>query len=457
MVAPYNSTSYFIYKGQPMGYEYELLRAFAAQHHLVLKLMVVERRDSVIAMVQNGYADVAAARLVPMPEDSGRVAFAAPLYHTDPVLVQRDAPPAVAAAKLPHPADTVLRPGPAEHGGAPAGSVQSLTIHARMVQRPADLAGRRVTLPDESPYRHMLVELADTSGDITVVEVDSSSEALIRGVAQGALDYTVTEGNLAELQGSLFKDLKVQPVMGAARPVAWALNRNAHMLRDTLNAWIGDQKSKAILDALYKKYFVDRRDYGARVASKYLTSVTGSLSPYDSLLKTFAPQIGWDWRLLASQTYQESQFNPHARSWAGALGLLQLMPATARQMGITQPLNPEQNIEAATRYIKLLDAHWRANVSDAAERLRFVLASYNAGTGHVEDAQRLTEAHGGDPKHWSDVSYWLLQLSKAEAYTEPEVKFGFCRGLEPVTYVSLILDRFADYKQFVVPAAQNGE
>lgn len=452
VLATYNSTTYFLYKGEPLGYEYELLKNLAAAHQLVLQWIVVPKRDSIFAMLESGRGDIAAARIVPLPEDSGKALFSSALYQTDPVLVQRKAPPAVAAAKLPKPADTLLKPGPAENG-APPNSAQALTIQARIVQQPKELAGQKVTLPEKSPYRQTMLELSDaTSGDIFVVEVDSSSEALIRRVAQGDVDYTVAEGNLAELQGAYFKNLLVKPVLGAAKSVKWALPRNADELRDSVNTWIADRKTGPLFNTLYKKYFIDRRGYEERVKSRYLSSRTGTLSPYDSLLKAYSPRMGWDWRLLGSQMYQESRFKPNARSWAGATGLLQLMPATARQYGVRNIQNPAQNVDGATRFLVWLNKRWSSNVSDPHERLMFVLASYNAGAGHIEDAQRLTERHGGNPKRWKDVSYWLLQLSKAEFYNDPVVKFGFCRGLEPVTYVSLILDRFDHYRQFVVPA-----
>ena len=102
------------------------------------------------------------------------------------------------------------------------------------------------------------------------------------------------------------------------------------------------------------------------------------------------------------------------------------------------------------KFLRWLDGHWDERIGNSSERLKFVLASFNAGAGHVEDAQRLAEKHGDDPKKWDDVAYWLLQKSKAEYYTDPVVKYGFCRGVEPVTYVSLILDRFQHYRQFVV-------
>ena len=452
VIAAYNSTTYFIYRGEPMGYEYELLKQFAADHGLAVKVIVVQNRDSMFAMLRSGHADLVANRLIPTPEDSGVVAYTRALYHATPVVVQRKAPPQAAMAKLPKPADTVLKAGPADPTDSPTPSL----IRARLVQRPADLAGQNVTVPNASPFRWTLLELADPiTGDIRVVEVDSSSEALIRSVSKGTVDYTVAQGNLAELQGAYFKNLAIRPVIGDSKKVAWAVRRTSREFLDTLNAWIVDEKRGALFDRVYQQYFVNSRAYLARVASRYLTSETGTLSAYDALLREYAPQIGWDWRLLGSQMYQESRFKPNARSWAGAVGLLQLMPATARQVGVRNSRDPEQNVRGAVKYLRWLENRWKDNVTDPQERLKFVLASYNAGSGHVEDAQRLTVKNGGNPKKWDDVAYWLLQLSEAEAYTDPVVEYGFCRGLEPVTYVSLILDRFAHYRQFVVTKAAN--
>jgi membrane-bound lytic murein transglycosylase F len=446
VVAPFNSTTYFIYRGLPLGYEYELLKRFADDKQLKLKWTVVQHRDSLFRMLADGRADVVAARLIPMPEDSGKALFTHALYHTDPVLVQRKGPPGQAGARLPGPTDTILKPGPAEPGP------KRLSVPVRLVQSPADLRGQRVTLPAESPYVPTLVELEDEiSGDINVVEVERSAEAIVREIAKGNVAYTVVDMDVAKLQGAQFKNLLVQPVLGSAKKVAWAVRRDSRQLLDTLNAWIDDEKTGPVFNQLYKKYYVDQRAYLQRATSRYLSSVTGTLSPYDSLLRTHAPKLGWDWRLLGSQMYQESRFDPKARSWVGATGLMQLMPATARQFGVRNIRNPAQNVEGGVKYLLWLDRFWTKRLDDPRERLKFMLASYNAGAGHVEDAQRLAAKHGDDAERWADVSYWMLQLSKQEYYADPVVRFGFCRGLEPVSYVSVILDRFQHYKQFVSP------
>jgi membrane-bound lytic murein transglycosylase F len=194
---------------------------------------------------------------------------------------------------------------------------------------------------------------------------------------------------------------------------------------------------------------VDRGGYRERAASEYLASETGRLSEWDDVILRNATAIGWDWRLLASQVYQESLFDPRARSWAGAMGLLQLMPATAREMGVDDPYDPEQNVAGGARYLQWLENQWTSGVPDPEQRLRFILASYNVGRGHVQDAQRLAEKNGNDPLRWEHVSHWLLQKSKRDVFSDPVVRYGYARGLEPVTYVSKILDRYRHYQQFV--------
>jgi membrane-bound lytic murein transglycosylase F len=125
------------------------------------------------------------------------------------------------------------------------------------------------------------------------------------------------------------------------------------------------------------------------------------------------------------------------------------MPATAGEFGVHNLNDPEDNVRGAVRFLKWLTAYWSKRIKDKDEGLKFILASYNCGAGHVEDAQRLAEKYGSNPERWDDVSYWLLQESKIQYSTDPVVKYGFCRGIEPVTYVSLILERLEHYRRFV--------
>ncbi len=458
VLTTYNSTSYFLYRGQPMGYEYELLKSFAKDQGLQLRMTVLPSRDSIYHRLNLGYGDIVADRVVPMAADSAHIAFTRALYETPPVLVQRK--PVAEDTVLPEAVDTVVDkaidgeddPKSAIAALLEADTASALQVRARLIRRPAELAGEEITLPMRSEYTGFLIELEDTlTGDIEVVEIDSASsyEKVIRHVAAGRYDFTVSPRNLARLSEDYFSNIHIRPALGAPHRVAWAVRTNAPRLREALDEWIAEHREGGLFSVLYERYFIDRQGYRNRTDSDYLTGRTGRLSEFDELFKTHSQRLGWDWRLLASQTYQESRFEPRARSWAGAAGLLQLMPPTAREFGVSNVYDPEDNVAGAVRFIQWLSTYWSPKIEDEGERLKFILASYNTGHGHVEDARRLAVKNGYDDDVWADVAYWLLQKSKRDVYLDPVVRYGFCRGLEPVTYVSYILDRFENYRQFV--------
>ena len=443
----YTSTSYFLYRGQPFGFEYELLRDFAEDQNVVFQIKVVPR-DSILYYLNVGEGDIAAARLQPVEEDTSRFGFTANLYETQAVVVQANRPLDTTAVDAPEVPEAIVERQDQIDGDVP---LETVSIRARPVRRPADLAGQSVYLPNDDPYISRLVELADQlTGDIEIVEVDTTSEALIRNVAVGNIELTVAQENVAQLEEGYYENLTVKPAIGAPHGVAWAVRDNAPALEEALNAWIVENRDTRRWNQLYRKYYVDRRGYRERIETGFLTGETGNLSGYDDLIKRYAPGVGWDWRLLASQMYQESRFEPRARSWAGAMGLLQIMPGTARDLNLSDPYDPEDNIRAAVDYLEWLEEeYWTERIADPAERVKFILASYNCGAGHVLDAMRLAEAEGGDPQVWEDVAFWLLKKSEAETINRPEVRHGYARGLEPVHYVSIILERYAHYQQFV--------
>ena len=436
----FNSTGYFVYRGETMGYEYELLSRFAADSGLRLKPVVARDSKLLFEALNRGDSDVVAAQLA-APSTEEEVLLTDTLYTTAPVVVQRGAGSPTAGAS-----GTVKRATAREKRETQG---EAITIRARPVTRPADLGGQEVHVARVTPYRRRLLELnVELTDDIDVVEVDETTDKLIDRLAEGGIAFTVAAENVAALRTGEYSNLIIKPAIGPPQPVVWAVRKSSPLLHDALNQWLAERRTEGLPEILYRKYFLDRRAYRKRVESRYLTADTGELSPYDAGFREHANIPVWDWRLVASQAYQESRFDPRARSWAGAVGLMQIMPATARELRV-DPRDPEQSIEGACRYLRRLESAWRSTVTRRAERIKFVLASYNVGLGHVQDAVRLAEKNGDDPTSWENIAFWLIRKSKREFYNDPVVKYGFARGTEPVGYVDAILSRWDHYREFV--------
>ena len=161
--------------------------------------------------------------------------------------------------------------------------------------------------------------------------------------------------------------------------------------------------------------------------------------------------------MLASLIYQESRFQPNARSWAGAFGLMQFMPTTARRFGISQNSSAEQQIRAGTEFIQWLDQRFDDIIPDSEERIKFILAAYNVGPGHIFDAITIAKKQGLDPKVWmGNVDESLLKKSDPKFYRDPDIKYGYARGRETYNYVNQVLERYEHYKNLIVDEPPSG-
>lgn len=225
----------------------------------------------------------------------------------------------------------------------------------------------------------------------------------------------------------------------------WAVAGGNRELADSLNAWF--------VPSLYADVAAEQKQifaYGGvtrHVYAPFLDRGKGIISSYDHLFKKYAPVARWDWRFMAAQCYQESCFDPRARSWAGACGLMQIMPTTADQIGLprSQIYEPEQNISAAARYIAKLSSLF-SDVRGAGERQLFVLAAYNGGYNHIRDAMALARKYGHNQYSWRAVAPYVLGLETQAYYNDPVVKYGYMRGSETVNYVDRIRQRYAQYR-----------
>ena len=422
-----NSISYFIYKGTPMGYEYELLQHLCKSLKVKLKIKVISGIDEAFDQLNKGAGDVLAFPLTITKDRTNYISFTQAHYTTSQVLVQK------------RPANWRLQP--------------PQLIEKRLIRNPVDLIGKKVYVIKGSSFGERMKNLSqEIGGDIIIMEDSASAEteSLIRKVATGEIKYTVTDQTIANVNSLYYPNLDVNTVLSLPQQIAWGVRKNSPELLLAIDQWFETSKRNGLFQIIYNRYFNSPRFSISMASSDYSSLAGNKLSPYDEQIKQGAKQIGWDWRLIASIVYQESNFNPRVESWAGAIGLMQIMPETGEFLHAGDLWDPQQNIKAGIRFLKFLDDYWAKTVSDPTERLKFVLASYNVGASHVIDAQKLARKNGRNASLWDDsVEYFLLQKSNPKYYHDKVVAAGYCRCDGPVRYVKEILDRYEEYKAHI--------
>ena len=224
----------------------------------------------------------------------------------------------------------------------------------------------------------------------------------------------------------------------------WAVVGGNKSLADTLNGWF---KPKMIAETKKEEnWLLSSASVTRHVYSPFLNRSKGVISRYDHLFQRYSGTARMDWRLMAAQCYQDSCFDPNAKSWAGACGLMQIMPSTADHLGLPMSAihDAESNVAAAAKYMAELQGHF-SDIGDPTQRVLFALAAYNGGFHHIRDAMTLTRKHGGNPYNWGHVREYVLRLAQPAYYRDPVVKYGFMRGTETADYVDRIRARWSEY------------
>ena len=422
-----SSTSYFLYKGQPMGYEYELLSMLAEELGVSLRLDITTDLEEAFIKLNRGEGDIVAHNLTVTRERKQWIGFTDYHHQVRQVLVQR-------------------KPE----------NWRELKVHQidkQLIRNPISLIGEEVYVRKSSSYAERLHNLADEiGGDILIIEENRDTEALIRMVAEGEVEYTIADEDVAQVNATYYPNLDVKTAVSFPQQIAWGIRKNAPELENHINTWLAFMKRKPDFHVIYNKYFRNKKAQLSRVRSNFFTAQEpGKLSPYDEILKEAVDSLlpGWDWMLVAAQMFQESRFDPRAESWMGAQGLMQLVSETAKYQGVTQVFNPQQNIYGGVGHLAWLRDIFQPKVKDSLELQKFVLASYNVGQGHVLDARKLARKYGANPEVWDEVAEYLLLKSKSKYFNDPVVSYGYCRGTEPVAYVREILDRYGTYQQLM--------
>ncbi len=409
MITRNNAMTYFIYRGQQIGFEYELMKRFASQHNLNLEIVIPNSHAELLSYLNEGKGDVVASAMTITEERQEQAAFTLPYNEVSELVVVH----------------------------ADDDSIASLQ----------DLAGRTIHVRASSSFYTTLMALQDSIKglEIAIVPDDVETEDILAGVEEGIYDLTMCDSHLLDIERAYGRRLKAAL---SIKPTAlgWAVRKDNSELLAALNEYIKEEKGGLFFNMMKKRYFKSTRAV-ARAKDSMRVGLSGQLSPYDDLAKKYASQYGQDWRLITAQMYQESRFDPEAVSWVGAQGLMQVMPSTGEQLGFTDLHDPQESIHAGVKYMHQLINRFDHNLPMEV-RIRFALASYNAGYGHVLDARRLAREMGWDPNRWfGNVEKAMRLLSQPDYYER--ARYGFCRGGQPVHYVKNIQNFYVAYVEIL--------
>lgn len=435
----YSPASFFIFKGDTLGYDYERIKAFARENKMGVKFHVATSMKELVGYLENNKVHVAAYEIPMTAEYKQQVIHCGEQNVKYQVLVQ------------PQTKDTLTNV--------------------------TQLVGRDVYVIHGSSYEARLKNLdSEIGGGIKIHAIDNDSlisDDLISMVASGRLPLTIVDSDIAEINKTYNDSINISLKVGFPQRASWAVGKDWKWLADTINTWARNNNTIATARQVRERYFAMNKHHldsmkalsdsvstiiemaknnsGEIDYSKLYRRGSGDISGYDRLFKKYAATAGVEWTVLAAIAYVESNFNPSAVSWAGARGLMQVMPGTARGHGFSEEAlsDPEKSVYIASLVISKTDKFFQSYISNRAERLRFTIGAYNAGVGHVTDAMKLAQKYGKKPQVWyNNVEEAILWKMRPEFYNDPVCSFGYCRGTETLNYVRQVENAYRVFRAF---------
>lgn len=412
-----SSTSYFIYKEEPMGYDYDLAQDFCDHYGLALKVKTAESVNKLVEMLYKGEGDL--------------IAYTLPIQNG-----MKDSLIYCGLSRVSH---QVL--------------VQQANKGDTIIKDVTGLIGKEVFIEGGTKYHERLENLnAELGGGISISPVGEdtiTSEDLIEMVSKGNLRYTVCDEYIAKLNKTYYQNIDISLQISFDQRSSWAVRSSSPELAKALNEWFKENEDKPVYKSIIKKYFeLSKQPFeGEDEVPENLPK--GAVSIYDDLFKKHAEGTRYDWQSLAAICYHESRFQNNLVSWAGAAGIMGLMPRTAKSLGLSNEdrMNPDLSIGAAVDLLDRLNNIFK-DIKDDNERLKFILAAYNGGNGHVNDAQALALKYGANPNVWEgNVKKYLELKSNPEYYEDPVCKSGYFRGSQTIQYVNNVLSTIDRFKR----------
>lgn len=424
MITNYSTNTYFLHKGLEWGFEYELVKEFAREHDLALEIVISEPDESPYDLLNEGKGDLIAANYTITPEREQYINFTRPYNLVNQLVIFSD--------DIENPPETL----------------------EELAEREIPLTVRR-----NSSYYYRLQELKEEEGYdfiIRIVSDEMDTETLLSEVYEGRFEATVADDNMFQAMSNYREGLVEGPVISKHDEVAWAIRKNASDLESELNDFLFQHfkfsenkdhppKRSTFLNVIRQRYF----EGGPQIADYYMPVVNEDprelISPYDEMIKETADSAGVDWLLVSAMAAQETKFNPDSQSWAGAVGIMQIIPRFSEVQDVEMLYDAKINLKEGVRILKEHLEHYA--YMDSTNQWAFALATYNAGVGHMADARRIVMDENKDPNEWENVSSALLKLMQRKYYKD--ARYGYCRGIETVQYVKEIMNRYKTYESVV--------
>lgn len=418
MITYYSSNTYFLNQGIEVGFEYELIREFTRENDLALEVVIVGADENPFELLNSGAGDVIAANYTITPERRKIVDFTRPYNLVDQILVF----------------STELSPIPK-------------TIE-ELVERQIPISVRR-----NSSYYTKLTELQDQGYDlnIQILQNELDTEATLVEVAQGNLMATVADDNMFDATNRYMDGLFPGPTIAENDTIAWAVRSNAPDLQNEMNKFLYKHfrftqdrerpRRSTFLNILRQRYFQEGPQIAQYYNPEWQYQTMGIISPYDEVIKSVSDSLNVDWLMITAMIAQESEFNPNSKSWAGAVGLMQVIPRFV-EVEYEQLYDPVTNIKQGVTIFKDHLEHYA--YLDSTNQVKFALAAYNSGMGHIADARRLAIDQNKNPNEWENIADALLKLMQRRYYQQ--ARHGFARGIETVQYVDEIMNRYRTYE-----------
>ena len=393
-----NAYCYYNYKDHSVGFEYDLAKAFAKYIGVNLVLKIDEKWESMIPTLLEGQGSVIAANMTCTAERLKKIAFAESYMKVKQHIIVQNS--------------------------------------NKKIKYKKDLEGQTVTVRKGTSYEERLRELVSFGMKINIItQEDISTENLIHKVANREIKITIADSNIANLCRQYFPDITIAGSITGKEGVGWAVHPRAEKLLEKINSFFIFIKKNGVYNKIYQRYYALTNTFDYVSLMRFHRAMVDKFPKYSSIIKKASKKYGLDWRLITAQIYQESHFNPNAKSYADACGLMQLVQNTANKTGIKDIFNPEQNINGGVSHLKdLFELYDKAKNHN---RIYIAIAAYNVGQGHIYDARNIARDMGLDPNKWKSLAKTLPLLQEEKYYSK--ATYGYCRGTEPVKYVKHII------------------